>query len=106
MQSKTKSLPKFEITKITISQNTKKKYGKPIEQLSLKRWPLSYLNIDNYYLDTQNVKQKQSTETDIKINKHKELNQKYRIGTVSDVTRGFKLVCGLQTSPSTSVMVQ
>ena len=66
MQSESKSRPKFEITKITISQNTKKTYGKPIEQLSPKKWPLSYLNIDNYYLDTQNVKTEQSTETDSK----------------------------------------
>ena len=36
---------KWEITKITISQNTKRTCGKPNEQLSPKRWPLSYLNL-------------------------------------------------------------
>ena len=47
---------KLEITKITISQNTKRTYGKPNEQLSPKRLPLSYLNLTKYHLDTQKVK--------------------------------------------------
>ena len=36
---------KWEITKITISQNTKITYGKPNGQLSPKRWPLSNVNL-------------------------------------------------------------
>ena len=50
------SKPKWEITKITISPNTKRTYGKPNEQLSPKRWPLSYLTLTKYHLDTQKVK--------------------------------------------------
>ena len=50
------SKPKSEISKITISQNTKRSYDKPIEQLSPKRWPFSYLNLTKYHLDTQKVK--------------------------------------------------
>ena len=38
------SKPKREITKITNSQNTKRTYGQPSEQLFPKRWPLSYPN--------------------------------------------------------------
>ena len=48
--------PKLEITKITISQNTERTYGKPNGQLSPKRWPLSYLNLTKYHLNTQKVK--------------------------------------------------
>ena len=36
--------PKREIGKITNSQNTKRKYGQPSEQIFPKRWPLSNLN--------------------------------------------------------------
>ena len=46
-------------SKWEISQNTKRTYGKPNEQLSPKRWPLSYLNLllhCKYHLDTQKVK--------------------------------------------------
>ena len=35
------SKPKLEITNITNSQNIKRAYGQPSEQLSRKRWPLS-----------------------------------------------------------------
>ena len=38
------SKPKREITKITNSQNTKRRYGQPSEQLFPKRWPLSNPN--------------------------------------------------------------
>ena len=38
------SKPKREITNITNSQNTKKTYGQPSEQLFPKRWPLSNRN--------------------------------------------------------------
>ena len=36
------SKPKREITKITNSQNTKRSYGQPSDQLFPKRWPLSH----------------------------------------------------------------
>ena len=35
------SKPKREITYITNSQNSKRTYGQPSEQLFRKRWPLS-----------------------------------------------------------------
>ena len=38
------SKPKREITNITNSQNTKRTYGQPSEQLIPKRWPLSNRN--------------------------------------------------------------
>ena len=38
------SKPKREITNITYSQNTKRAYGQPSEQLFPKRWPLSNRN--------------------------------------------------------------
>ena len=38
------SNPKREITNITNSQNTKRTYGQPSEQLFPKRWPLSNRN--------------------------------------------------------------
>ena len=49
---------KWEIIKITISQSTKRAsvYGKLNEQLSSKRWPLSYLSLAKYHLETQKVK--------------------------------------------------
>ena len=55
--------PKWEITKITISHNTQRTYGKSNEQLSPKTWPLSYLNLTKYHLDTQ--KQKQRTKSEV-----------------------------------------
>ena len=39
-----RSKPKLKITNITISQNTKRTYGQPSEQLFPKRWPLSNRN--------------------------------------------------------------
>ena len=41
---------------IFIQRNTKKPYDKQNEQLSPKRWPLSYLNRTKYHLDKQKVK--------------------------------------------------
>ena len=38
------SKPKWEITTITNSQNTKRTYGQPSEQIFPKRWPLSNPN--------------------------------------------------------------
>ena len=55
------SKPKREITNITNSQNTKRTYGQPSEQIFPKRWPLSKINkafhdkrgnvIERYYGD-------------------------------------------------------
>ena len=47
------SKPKREITKITISQNTKRTYGQPSEQLFLKRWSLSNPNRAKNYIYTR-----------------------------------------------------
>ena len=44
--------PKWEITKITKCQNTKRTCGKLNQQLFPKRWPLSYLNLTKYLIDT------------------------------------------------------
>ena len=57
MQSEPKSRLKTEVTtEIKISQNTKRIYGKPNEQLTPKKWPISYLNLTKFYLDTLKVK--------------------------------------------------
>ena len=44
--------PKREITKITNSQNTKRTYGQPNEQLFLKRWPPSLKQYEHKYGET------------------------------------------------------
>ena len=62
------SKPKLEINKITISKNTKRTYSKMYKQSSPKRWPLSYLNLTKYHLDTQKV------ETVQKLTKKKKTN--------------------------------
>ena len=64
------------------SQNTKRTYCKPNEQLSPERWPLSCLNLTKYNIDTQKVK---TVQTATKTIKHREPNQKYRLGTVSNI---------------------
>ena len=73
------SKPKWEIT---ISQHTKRAYDKPNVYLSPKRWLLNYLNLTLIHPVTQKVK------TVLKLtpeSKHREPNQKYRIGTVSNI---------------------
>ena len=57
--------------------------GKPNEQLSPKRWPLSYLNLTK--IISRHIEGENSIETDTKAGKHREPNQKYRIGTVSNI---------------------
>ena len=53
------SKPKREITNITNSQNTKRTYGQPSEQLFPKRWPLSNRNRNS---DTKNRQQRTTTK--------------------------------------------
>ena len=61
------SKPKREITKITNSQNTKRKYDQPSEQLFPKRWPLSNPNRTKHNIkrhrnsDTKNRQQRTTT---------------------------------------------
>ena len=50
------SKPKREITKLTNSQNTKRTYGQPSEQLFPKRWPLNNPNGTKNKLNTRMVK--------------------------------------------------
>ena len=50
------SKPKREITNITNSQNIKRKYGQPSEQLFPKRWPLSNRNRTKTNINTHKVK--------------------------------------------------
>ena len=50
------SNPKWEITKITNSQNTKRTYGQPSEQLFPKRWLLSNQNRTKNDMNTRKVK--------------------------------------------------
>ena len=51
------SKPKRKITKITKSQNTKRTYGQPSEQLFPKRWPLSNPNRTKNNMNTPTQKQ-------------------------------------------------
>ena len=74
------SQPKGEITKITNSQNTKRIYGQPREQLFPKRWPLSTLNRTKKYMNTRKVKRHRNSDTK---NRPEEPEQNYCIGTVS-----------------------
>ena len=50
------SKPTWEITKITKSQNTKRTYGQPSEQLFPKWWPLSNPNRTKNNMNTHKVK--------------------------------------------------
>ena len=52
------SKPKREITNITNSQNTKRTYGQPSEQLFPKRWPLRNRNRTKNNMNTHKVKPK------------------------------------------------
>ena len=57
------SKPKREITNITNSQNTKRTYGQPSEQLFPKRWPLSNRNRTKNNMNTRKVKRHQNSDT-------------------------------------------
>ena len=57
------SKPKREIACITNSQNTKRTYGQPSEQLFPKRWPLSNRNRTKNNMNTHKVKNVTETLT-------------------------------------------
>ena len=57
------SKPKREITKITNSQNTKRTYGQPSEQLFTKRWPLSNPNLNKNHMSTHKMKPHRNSDT-------------------------------------------
>ena len=57
------SKPKREITKITHSQNTKRTYGHPSEQLFPKRLPLSNPNRTKNNMNTRKVKRHRNSDT-------------------------------------------
>ena len=57
------SKPKREITDITNSQNAKRTYGQPSEQLFPKRWPLSNQNRTKNNMTTHKVKRHRNSDT-------------------------------------------
>ena len=57
------SKPKREIAYITNSQNTKRTYGQPSEQLFPKRWPLSNPNRATNNMNTLKVKRHRYPDT-------------------------------------------
>ena len=57
------SKPRREITKITNSQNTKRTYGPPSEQLFHKRWPFSNPNRTKNTINTRKVKCHRNSDT-------------------------------------------
>ena len=70
---------KWEITKITNSQYTKKTYGQPSEQLFPKRWPLSNPNRTKNNMNKQNLG-KRHRNSDTKTD-NIEPQQNCRLGT-------------------------
>ena len=54
---------KREITNITNSQNTKRKYGQPSEQLFPKRWSVSNRNRTKNNMNTRTVKRNRNSDT-------------------------------------------
>ena len=79
------SKQKREITNITNSQNTKRTYGQPSEQLFPKRWPLSNRSRTKNNMNTRKVKRHRNADTKTG---NRESQQNYRRGTVSN-----ELVC-------------
>ena len=57
------SKPKWEITKITNSQNTKRTYGQPSEQLFPKTRPLSNRKRTKNNMNTRKEKRHQNPDT-------------------------------------------
>ena len=57
------SKPKREIIKITNSQNTKRTYGQPSEQLFPKRWPFGNPNRTKNDMNTRKVKCHRNSDT-------------------------------------------
>ena len=80
------SKPKREITKITNSQNTKRRtYGQPSEKLLPKRWPLSNPNRTKNNMNTRKLKRHRNSDTKTC---NREPQQNYRVGTVSNELPG------------------
>ena len=79
------SKPKREITNVTISQNTKRTYGQPSEQLFPKRWPLSNRNRAKYNMNTHKVKRHRNSDTKTG---NREPEQNYHLGMVSNELLG------------------
>ena len=90
------SKPKRELTKITNSQNTKRTYGQPIEQLFPKRWPLSNRNRTKQYMNTRKVKRHRNSYTKTENRKPQ---QNYLLGTVSNELLGWWLKLVLRAQP-------
>ena len=85
---------KREITNITNSQNTKRTYGQPSEQLFPKRWPLSNRNRTKSNMNTHNVTHHRNYDTKLGTD-NREPQQNYRIGTVSnDLLGGLNMFYG------------
>ena len=76
------SKPKREITEITNSQNTKRKYSQPSEQLFPKRWPLSNPNRTKNNMNTRKVKRHRNTGTK---NSHNEAQMDCIVGRTGAV---------------------
>ena len=64
------SKPKREITNITNSQNTKRTYGQPSEQLYPKRWPFSNRNRTKNNMNTHKVKRHRNSDTKKQTTEH------------------------------------
>ena len=79
------SNPKREITNITNSQNTKRTYGQPSEQLFPKRWPLSNRTRTKNNMNIRKVKRHRNSDTKTG---NREPHQNYRLGTVSNELLG------------------
>ena len=79
------SKSKREITKITNSQNTKRIYGQPSEQLFPKRWPLSNPNRTK---DNMNTRKQNVNKTPTPKPGNREPQQNYRLGTASNELLG------------------
>ena len=91
------SKPKREITKITNSQNTKRTYGQPSEQLFPKRWQLNSPIRTKNDMKTRKVKRHRNSDTKTG---NKEPQQNYCLGTVSNGLLGvLKLVLRAQPHP-------
>ena len=75
-----KPATKWEVTKITNSQNTKRTYGQPSEQLFPKRWPFSNPNRTTNIMNKHKVKCNRNSD--------REPQHSYCLGTVSNELLG------------------
>ena len=72
-------LSKREITNITNSQNTKRTYGQPSEQIFPKRWPLSIQNQTKNNMNTHMLKHHRNSDTK---NRQQRTTKNYHLRTV------------------------